>query len=178
MIWLKLWLQTMGGRWGGRPLTVYWRQGGDTPLPTWLPNESISETDPLVHCLHQRAPASEDLECLCFTCKWMRPRKHFLLLLLSVFGLSLYNLPIWCPESSKMTFQFSLWDKFKELSSLPSSTFNNLAQLVTHFLQKKCLSLSILKVGSYKLYPSAVLNWTMITMSPFSYLGDRVWRIR
>ncbi|XP_042366601.1 nucleolar MIF4G domain-containing protein 1 [Plectropomus leopardus] len=46
----------------------------------------------------------------------------------------------------QMTFQFSLWDKFRELANLPSSTFNNLVQLVTHFLQKKCLSLSILKV--------------------------------
>ncbi|KAG7453738.1 nucleolar MIF4G domain-containing protein 1 [Solea senegalensis] len=46
----------------------------------------------------------------------------------------------------QMTFQFSLWDKFRELSSLPSSTFNNLVQLVTHFLQGKSLSLSILKV--------------------------------
>uniref|UniRef100_A0A3B3BCT6 Nucleolar protein with MIF4G domain 1 n=1 Tax=Oryzias melastigma TaxID=30732 RepID=A0A3B3BCT6_ORYME len=46
----------------------------------------------------------------------------------------------------QMTFQFSLWDKFRELSSLSSSTFNNLVQLVTHFLQKKSLSLSILKV--------------------------------
>ncbi|KAF3703673.1 Nucleolar MIF4G domain-containing protein 1 SGD1 -like protein [Channa argus] len=46
----------------------------------------------------------------------------------------------------QMTFQFSLWDKFKELSNLSSSTFNNLVQLVTRFLQKKCLSLSILKV--------------------------------
>lgn len=46
----------------------------------------------------------------------------------------------------QMTFQFSLWDKFRELSNLPSSTFNNLVQLVTHFLKRKCLSLSILKV--------------------------------
>ncbi|XP_041670481.1 nucleolar MIF4G domain-containing protein 1 isoform X2 [Cheilinus undulatus] len=46
----------------------------------------------------------------------------------------------------QMTFQFSLWDKFRELSNLPSSTFNNLVQLVTRFLQRKCLSLSILKV--------------------------------
>ncbi|XP_074477756.1 nucleolar MIF4G domain-containing protein 1 [Sebastes fasciatus] len=46
----------------------------------------------------------------------------------------------------QMTFQFSLWDKFRELSNLPSSTFNNLVQLVTRFLQGKCLSLSILKV--------------------------------
>ncbi|KAK9527657.1 hypothetical protein VZT92_014200 [Zoarces viviparus] len=46
----------------------------------------------------------------------------------------------------QMTFQFSLWDKLRELSNLRSSTFNNLVQLVTLFLQKKCLSLSVLKV--------------------------------
>lgn len=46
----------------------------------------------------------------------------------------------------QMTFQFCLWDKFKELANLPSGAFTNLVQLVTHFLQKKCLSLSILKV--------------------------------
>ncbi|KAI3355315.1 hypothetical protein L3Q82_018170 [Scortum barcoo] len=46
----------------------------------------------------------------------------------------------------QMTFQFSLWDKFRELSNLPSSVFNNLVHLVTRFLQRKCLSLSILKV--------------------------------
>ncbi|XP_064188848.1 nucleolar MIF4G domain-containing protein 1 [Anguilla rostrata] len=46
----------------------------------------------------------------------------------------------------QMTFQFSLWDKFKELSSLSSGPFSNLVQLVVHFLQKKSLSLSILKV--------------------------------
>ncbi|XP_028289255.1 nucleolar MIF4G domain-containing protein 1 isoform X1 [Parambassis ranga] len=46
----------------------------------------------------------------------------------------------------QMTFQFSLWDKFRELSNLSSSTFSNLVQLVTLFLQRKCLSLAILKV--------------------------------
>ncbi|XP_055785189.1 nucleolar MIF4G domain-containing protein 1 isoform X1 [Salvelinus fontinalis] len=46
----------------------------------------------------------------------------------------------------QMTFQFSLWDKFKDLPSLSTSTFSNLVQLVTRFLQRKCLSLSILKV--------------------------------
>ncbi|XP_029955828.1 nucleolar MIF4G domain-containing protein 1 [Salarias fasciatus] len=46
----------------------------------------------------------------------------------------------------QMTFQFSIWDKFRELPNLSSSTFNNLVQLVTCFLQKKCLSLAILKV--------------------------------
>lgn len=45
-----------------------------------------------------------------------------------------------------MTFQFSLWDKFKDLSNLSSRCFSNLVQLVTHLLHRKCLSLSILKV--------------------------------
>lgn len=46
----------------------------------------------------------------------------------------------------QMTFQFCLWDKFKELPSLSSSVFSNLVQLVTRFLLRKSLSLSILKV--------------------------------
>ncbi|KAJ8279842.1 hypothetical protein COCON_G00069080 [Conger conger] len=45
----------------------------------------------------------------------------------------------------QMTFQFSLWDKFKDLSSLTSGPFSNLVQLVVHLLQKKSLSLAILK---------------------------------
>ncbi|TRY88693.1 hypothetical protein DNTS_026132, partial [Danionella cerebrum] len=45
----------------------------------------------------------------------------------------------------QMTFQFSLWDKFKELANLSSRSFSNLVQLLTHLLQRKSLSLSILK---------------------------------
>ncbi|XP_017577251.1 nucleolar MIF4G domain-containing protein 1 [Pygocentrus nattereri] len=45
----------------------------------------------------------------------------------------------------QMTFQFCLWDKFKELASLSSSSFSNLVQMVTHLLRKNSLSLSILK---------------------------------
>ncbi|KAG7488473.1 hypothetical protein MATL_G00034590 [Megalops atlanticus] len=45
----------------------------------------------------------------------------------------------------QMTFQFSLWDKFKDLSSLSGSSFSNLVQLVVRLVQKKSLSLSILK---------------------------------
>lgn len=46
-----------------------------------------------------------------------------------------------------MTFQFCLWDKFKDLATLSSSSFTNLAQMVMHLLTKNSLSLSILKVG-------------------------------
>ncbi|XP_077085343.1 nucleolar MIF4G domain-containing protein 1 [Siphateles boraxobius] len=45
----------------------------------------------------------------------------------------------------KMTFQFSLWDKFKELANLSSRSFSNLVQMVTHLLHRRSLSLSILK---------------------------------
>lgn len=45
----------------------------------------------------------------------------------------------------QMTFQFSIWDKFRELDNLSTTTFNNLVHLITYFLQKKCLPLSILK---------------------------------
>ncbi|XP_062849496.1 nucleolar MIF4G domain-containing protein 1 [Trichomycterus rosablanca] len=45
----------------------------------------------------------------------------------------------------QMTFQFSLWDKFKDLATLSSSSFSNLVQMVTQLLHKNALSLSILK---------------------------------
>ncbi|XP_056317885.1 nucleolar MIF4G domain-containing protein 1 [Danio aesculapii] len=45
----------------------------------------------------------------------------------------------------QMTFQFSLWDKFRDLANLSSRSFSNLVQLVTHLLHRKSLSLSILK---------------------------------
>ncbi|KAF7706748.1 hypothetical protein HF521_020002 [Silurus meridionalis] len=45
----------------------------------------------------------------------------------------------------QMTFQFCLWDKFKEMATLSSSSFMNLVQMVTHLLTKNSLSLSILK---------------------------------
>ncbi|XP_072307053.1 nucleolar MIF4G domain-containing protein 1 [Eucyclogobius newberryi] len=46
----------------------------------------------------------------------------------------------------QMTFQFSLWDKFRELDNLSNNTFNNLVKLITCFLQRKSLPLSILKI--------------------------------
>lgn len=46
-----------------------------------------------------------------------------------------------------MTFQFSIWDKFRDLENLPATNFSNLVHLVAHLLKTKSLSLSILKVG-------------------------------
>ncbi|XP_036617842.1 nucleolar MIF4G domain-containing protein 1 [Trichosurus vulpecula] len=46
----------------------------------------------------------------------------------------------------QMTFQFSIWDKFRDLENLSATTFSNFVQLVAHLLKKKSLPLSIFKV--------------------------------
>nr|XP_031311674.1 nucleolar MIF4G domain-containing protein 1 isoform X4 [Camelus dromedarius] len=63
-----------------------------------------------------------------------------------------------CPESGgpwgqgcvqRMTFQFSIWDKFRDLGNLPATNFSNLVHLVAHLLKAKSLPLSILKVVEF-----------------------------
>ncbi|XP_006002233.1 nucleolar MIF4G domain-containing protein 1 [Latimeria chalumnae] len=46
----------------------------------------------------------------------------------------------------QMTFQFSMWDKFRDLGSLTSTAFANLVLLLTHLLKRRSLSLSVFKV--------------------------------
>ncbi|XP_021091074.1 nucleolar MIF4G domain-containing protein 1 [Mesocricetus auratus] len=46
----------------------------------------------------------------------------------------------------QMTFQFSIWDKFRDLENLTATKFSNLVHLVAHLLKTKSLPLSILKV--------------------------------
>ncbi|XP_063308738.1 nucleolar MIF4G domain-containing protein 1 [Pelobates fuscus] len=46
----------------------------------------------------------------------------------------------------QMTFQFSMWDKFRDLENLKSTTFSNLINLLTHLIKSKSLPLSIFKV--------------------------------
>ncbi|KAM6214457.1 nucleolar MIF4G domain-containing protein 1 [Rhynchocyon petersi] len=46
----------------------------------------------------------------------------------------------------QMTFQFNIWDKFRDLENLPATNFSNLFHLVAHLLKTKSLPLSILKV--------------------------------
>lgn len=48
-----------------------------------------------------------------------------------------------------MTFQFSIWDKFRDLENLPATNFSNLVHLVAHLLKTKSLPLSILKVVEF-----------------------------
>lgn len=49
----------------------------------------------------------------------------------------------------QMTFQFSFWDKFRDLNNLPDKNVSNLVQLVAHLLKTKSLPLSILKVVEF-----------------------------
>ncbi|XP_057589589.1 nucleolar MIF4G domain-containing protein 1 isoform X2 [Hippopotamus amphibius kiboko] len=49
----------------------------------------------------------------------------------------------------QMTFQFSIWDKFRDLENLPATNFSNLVYLVAHLLKTKSLPLSILKVVEF-----------------------------
>ncbi|XP_058390128.1 nucleolar MIF4G domain-containing protein 1 isoform X1 [Diceros bicornis minor] len=49
----------------------------------------------------------------------------------------------------QMTFQFSVWDKFRDLENLPAANFSNLVHLVAHLLKTKSLPLSILKVVEF-----------------------------
>ncbi|XP_006887718.1 PREDICTED: nucleolar MIF4G domain-containing protein 1 [Elephantulus edwardii] len=49
----------------------------------------------------------------------------------------------------QMTFQFSIWDKFRDLENLPATNFSNLFHLVAHLLKTKSLPLSILKVVEF-----------------------------
>ncbi|XP_061205461.1 nucleolar MIF4G domain-containing protein 1 [Neopsephotus bourkii] len=46
----------------------------------------------------------------------------------------------------QVTFQFSIWDKIKDLENLSAAAISNLVSLLVHLLRTKSLSLSVLKV--------------------------------
>ncbi|XP_041982193.1 nucleolar MIF4G domain-containing protein 1 isoform X2 [Aricia agestis] len=46
----------------------------------------------------------------------------------------------------QLAFQFSVWDKIKDLENIPTQGRANLAQFLTHLFMEKCLPLSILKI--------------------------------
>ncbi|XP_077592327.1 nucleolar MIF4G domain-containing protein 1 [Stigmatopora nigra] len=66
----------------------------------------------------------------------------------------------------QMTFQFTLWDKFRELSNLPARAFNNTSLLVTRFLQNKCLSLSILKAIEFSELDKPTVRFLRQVLTP------------
>ncbi|OWF40014.1 nucleolar MIF4G domain-containing protein 1-like [Mizuhopecten yessoensis] len=49
----------------------------------------------------------------------------------------------------QMTFQFTMWDKFKEMSNLSERNRDNLARMVLHLLATKAVSLSLFKVVEF-----------------------------
>ncbi|XP_033762079.1 nucleolar MIF4G domain-containing protein 1-like isoform X2 [Pecten maximus] len=49
----------------------------------------------------------------------------------------------------QMTFQFTMWDKFKEMSNLSERNRDNLARTVLHLLATKAVSLSLFKVVEF-----------------------------
>ncbi|XP_053409524.1 nucleolar MIF4G domain-containing protein 1 [Nycticebus coucang] len=49
----------------------------------------------------------------------------------------------------QMTFQFTIWDKLRDLENLPATNFSNFVHLVGHLLKTKSLPLSILKVVEF-----------------------------
>ncbi|CAM4523831.1 nucleolar MIF4G domain-containing protein 1 [Caretta caretta] len=49
----------------------------------------------------------------------------------------------------QMTFQFSIWDKIRDLGNLSTTTFSNLVSLLAHLLKTKSLSLSVFKVVEF-----------------------------
>ncbi|KAM6339086.1 nucleolar MIF4G domain-containing protein 1 [Podargus strigoides] len=51
-----------------------------------------------------------------------------------------------CDRRFQMTFQFSIWDKIKDLENLSAAAISNLVSLLAHLIRTKSLPLSVLKV--------------------------------
>lgn len=48
---------------------------------------------------------------------------------------------------NQMTFQFSMWDKIRDLGNLSTTAVSNLVNLLAHLLKTKSLSLTVFKVS-------------------------------
>ncbi|KAK3101352.1 hypothetical protein FSP39_002929 [Pinctada imbricata] len=64
-----------------------------------------------------------------------------------------------CDRRFQMTFQFALWDKFKEMGNLTEYNRSNLAKLVTYLLSTKAQSLSIFKVVEFGTLDTAMVRF-------------------
>ncbi|XP_009474274.1 PREDICTED: nucleolar MIF4G domain-containing protein 1, partial [Nipponia nippon] len=51
-----------------------------------------------------------------------------------------------CERRFQVTFQFSIWDKIRDLENLSAAAISNLVSLLAHLLRTKSLPLSVLKV--------------------------------
>lgn len=71
-----------------------------------------------------------------------------------------------------MTFQFSIWDKFRDLENLPATNFANLVHLVAHLLKTKSLPLSLLKVCvTYGLIQGTDAECIQLSLEPCGVRG-------
>jgi nucleolar MIF4G domain-containing protein 1 len=52
-------------------------------------------------------------------------------------------------RSNQVTFQYTIWDRLKTLSSLPRSSMDNLWKLLSHLVSSKALSLGVLRVVEF-----------------------------
>lgn len=53
------------------------------------------------------------------------------------------------PLGLQFTFQYTLWDKFKQLSTLSARQMLHLSRLLVHLIREHALSLAILKVVAF-----------------------------
>lgn len=78
-----------------------------------------------------------------------------------------------------MTFQFSIWDKFRDLENLPATNFANLVHLVAHLLKTKSLPLSLLKVCvMYGLIQGTNAERIQLSLEPRGVRAQTPWEVR
>lgn len=63
-----------------------------------------------------------------------------------------------------MTFQFSIWDKIRDLENLSASAISNLVSLLAHLLRTKSLPLSVLKVGVFSFQKTSVSSLHLLVL--------------
>ncbi|KAL8164925.1 UNVERIFIED_CONTAM: Nucleolar MIF4G domain-containing protein 1 [Gekko kuhli] len=65
----------------------------------------------------------------------------------------------------QMTFQFSLWDKIRDLEDLSSTAFSNLVNLLAHLLKAKSVSLTVFKVIEFSELDKPKVHFLRQTLS-------------
>ncbi|XP_015266970.1 PREDICTED: nucleolar MIF4G domain-containing protein 1 [Gekko japonicus] len=65
----------------------------------------------------------------------------------------------------QMTFQFSMWDKIRDLRNPSSTAFSNLVNLLTHLLKTKSVSLAVFKVIEFSELDKPKVHFLRRTLS-------------
>lgn len=69
-----------------------------------------------------------------------------------------------------MTFQFSIWDKIRDLENLSATAISNLVSLLAHLLRTKSLPLSVLKVGVLSFQNTSVFSLHLLVLRKIYFL--------